>query len=221
MTLSMSHRPHLRGDGPSPFLPAAQPHPPLAAALLCRSRGPVDAGARGGLRPQGDQEEEEPAGEGGFPAEFEGGFCCGPPAHPWGAFGGQGIIVYYSTPIVYQFIDISSVHGTSFSSLAPRMHNKNFLSTWELSSSPPLYSSQKGPTDSPSVEDEMGLAGAAAEDIEADLVRKVCEFEVGGVGLLSWFEPIIVAVVTNPSKYPCPTLQASASLALAKFMLIR
>ena len=34
-------------------------------------------------------------------------------------------------------------------------------------------------------------------------------------------EPIIVAVVTNPSKFPCPTLQASASLALAKFMLIR
>ena len=84
-----------------------------------------------------------------------------------------------------------------------------------------LSSSQKGPTEPPSIEDEMGLAGAAADDVEADVVRKVCEYEVGGVGLLSWFEPIIVAVVTNPSKYPCPTLQASASLALAKFMLIR
>ena len=80
---------------------------------------------------------------------------------------------------------------------------------------------QKGSTDPPSIEDELGLAGAAADDVEADLVRKVCEYEVGGAGLLSWFEPIIVAVVTNPSKFPCPTLQASASLTLAKFMLIR
>ena len=68
----------------------------------------------------------------------------------------------------------------------------------------------------------MGLTGAAADDIEAELMRKVCETEVGGAaGILACFEPLIVAVVTNPSNYPCPALQASAALALAKFMLIR
>ena len=68
----------------------------------------------------------------------------------------------------------------------------------------------------------MGLTGAAADDIEAELMRKVCETEVGGAaGMLACFEPLIVAVVTNPSNYPCPALQASAALALAKFMLIR
>ncbi len=67
----------------------------------------------------------------------------------------------------------------------------------------------------------MGLGGAAADDAEAELMRRVCEMEVGGTGMLAVFEPLIVTVVTNPSKYPCPSLQASASLALAKFMLIR
>ena len=68
----------------------------------------------------------------------------------------------------------------------------------------------------------MGLLGAAADDVEAELMRKVCETEVGGVaGMLTCFEPLIVTVVTNPSKYPCPALQASAALTLAKFMLIR
>ncbi len=65
------------------------------------------------------------------------------------------------------------------------------------------------------------MGGAAADDAEAELMRRVCEMEVGGTGMLAVFEPLIVTVVTNPSKYPCPSLQASASLALAKFMLIR
>lgn len=76
-------------------------------------------------------------------------------------------------------------------------------------------------TDSPNIEEEMGLAGAAADDAEAELMRRVCEIEVGEGGLLGWFEPLIVAVVTNPSRYPFPALQASAALTLAKFMLIR
>ena len=83
-------------------------------------------------------------------------------------------------------------------------------------------SQEKSALDSPNLEDEMGLTGAAADDIEAELMRKVCETEVGGAaGMLACFEPLIVAVVTNPSNYPCPALQASAALALAKFMLIR
>ena len=83
-------------------------------------------------------------------------------------------------------------------------------------------SQEKSTLDSPNLEDEMGLTGAAADDIETELMRKVCETEVGGAaGMLACFEPLIVAVVTNPSNYPCPALQASAALALAKFMLIR
>ena len=66
------------------------------------------------------------------------------------------------------------------------------------------------------------LTGASAEDADADLVRRVCELEVGGAGgLLAVFEPLIVAVVTNPSKYGCRVLQTSAVLTLAKYMLIR
>lgn len=67
----------------------------------------------------------------------------------------------------------------------------------------------------------MGLSGAVADDAEAELMRRVCEVEVGGEGLLAMYEPLLVAVVTNPSKYPHPALQTSAALALAKFMLIR
>ena len=73
---------------------------------------------------------------------------------------------------------------------------------------------------SPSLEEEMGLTGASADDTDADLMRRVCE-EVGSSGLLSLFEPMIVSVVSNPSKFPCPMLQSSATLSLAKYMLIR
>ena len=71
-------------------------------------------------------------------------------------------------------------------------------------------------------DDGLELTGASAEDTEAELIKKILETEVGGAGgLLSTFEPLIVGVVTNPSKYSCPILQTSASLALAKYMLIR
>ena len=67
----------------------------------------------------------------------------------------------------------------------------------------------------------MGLMGASGEDVEGELIRRVCEVDVGSTGLLSLFEPLIVAVVTNPSKFNCPVLQTSAVLALSKFMMIR
>lgn len=71
-------------------------------------------------------------------------------------------------------------------------------------------------------DDGLELTGASADDTDAELIRKVLETEVGGAGgLLVTFEPLIVGVVSNPSKYDCSSLQTSACLALAKYMLIR
>ena len=74
---------------------------------------------------------------------------------------------------------------------------------------------------SPSLEEELGLTGASAEDNETDLVRHVCEVDVGSTGLLALFEPLIVNVISNPNTYACPLLQTSAVLALSKYMMIR
>ncbi|XP_071110071.1 condensin complex subunit 1-like [Haliotis cracherodii] len=76
-------------------------------------------------------------------------------------------------------------------------------------------------TEQETMEDEMGLAGAAAEDTESEYIRRICEMEiVSGAGLLSEFEPLLVAVCSSPSKYPDQQLQTAASLALAKFMTV-
>ena len=70
------------------------------------------------------------------------------------------------------------------------------------------------------VDEELALG--SGDDYEVDLMRRVLEEEVGGGnGLLAVFEPLLVAIIRNPSRYPCVQLQTAASLALAKFMLIR
>ncbi|CAH1239876.1 NCAPD2 [Branchiostoma lanceolatum] len=72
-----------------------------------------------------------------------------------------------------------------------------------------------------SMEDEMGLAGASADDAEAEYIRKICEKEVvTGSSLLALLAPVIVAVCANPTMFPHPQLRATASLALAKYMLV-
>ncbi|KAI8500241.1 meiotic chromosome condensation [Branchiostoma belcheri] len=72
-----------------------------------------------------------------------------------------------------------------------------------------------------SIEDEMGLAGASADDAEADYIRKICETEiVTGSSLVALLAPVIVAVCSNPTRFPHPQLRATASLALAKYMLV-
>ncbi|XP_071805504.1 condensin complex subunit 1-like [Asterias amurensis] len=72
-----------------------------------------------------------------------------------------------------------------------------------------------------SIEDEMGLGGAAVEDAEAEYIRKICESElVTGHNLLSAIRPLLVMVCSNPVKYNEPGLRAASSLALAKFMLV-
>ena len=67
----------------------------------------------------------------------------------------------------------------------------------------------------------MGLDGAAADDMEGELVRKVCEEDVCGCGLLASILPLVVMVLSNPSQYPSVELQSSAVLALANYMLVR
>jgi len=70
-------------------------------------------------------------------------------------------------------------------------------------------------------EDDMGCVGAEADDAEAEFIRHVCEKEIlFGNTLLSCLSPLILTVCSNPTKYPDPDLRASASLALAKFMLV-
>ena len=84
-----------------------------------------------------------------------------------------------------------------------------------------IHTQHQDTTSDQSTAEEMGLSGATAEDVEAEMMKRVCEQEVMGTGLLASFEPVIVGVVVSPSLYPCPALQASAALALAKFMLVR
>lgn len=70
--------------------------------------------------------------------------------------------------------------------------------------------------------EELALAGASGDDPTIELVKRVLEREVGGAsGLLATFEPLLVEILVNPTKYPSADLSNSAALALAKFMLVR
>lgn len=76
--------------------------------------------------------------------------------------------------------------------------------------------------DDGAIEEELGLAGAAEEDAEAEFIRRVTETVVlSAENLLGLLRPLLVAVCVNDRKYPDPDLRASASLALAKFMMVR
>lgn len=70
------------------------------------------------------------------------------------------------------------------------------------------------------MEEELGIGGG--DEQETDFVRRVMETEVGGAGgMLAAFEPLLVCIISNPSKYSCNKLQTAATLSLSKFMLIR
>jgi len=70
-------------------------------------------------------------------------------------------------------------------------------------------------------DDDMGVVGAVADDAEAEYIREVCEKEVvTGDTLLKFLAPLILNICSNPAKFPNADLRASASLALAKFMLV-
>ncbi|KAM4703298.1 condensin complex subunit 1 [Rhinophrynus dorsalis] len=71
------------------------------------------------------------------------------------------------------------------------------------------------------MEEDLGLAGASADDIEAELIRKICDTELlGGQQYLSAFLPLVLRVCNNPGRYSDPDLCTVASLTLAKFMMI-
>ncbi|XP_047488430.1 condensin complex subunit 1-like isoform X2 [Penaeus chinensis] len=71
------------------------------------------------------------------------------------------------------------------------------------------------------MDEEMGLTGAVADDMEAEYIRSICETEiVKADNLLALVKPVILAVCTNPAKYADAELRTASTLALAKFMMI-
>lgn len=71
------------------------------------------------------------------------------------------------------------------------------------------------------MEEELGLVGATADDTEAELVRSICEKELlDGTQVLAAFVPLLLKVCNNPGAYSNPELSAAASLALGKFCMI-
>ncbi|XP_071502768.1 condensin complex subunit 1-like [Diadema antillarum] len=79
----------------------------------------------------------------------------------------------------------------------------------------------KSEGDNTNIEDEMGLAGASAEDAEGEFIKRICDSSiVTGPNLMGALKPLIVLICSDPSKYSSPELRAAASLALAKFMLV-
>ncbi|KAJ8005172.1 hypothetical protein DPEC_G00143880 [Dallia pectoralis] len=72
-----------------------------------------------------------------------------------------------------------------------------------------------------SVEEELGLMGASAEDTEAELIRRICETELmAEENLLCSFLPLLVKVCSSPGHYSHPHLTTAACLALSQFMMI-
>ncbi|KAL5112034.1 hypothetical protein TcWFU_004807 [Taenia crassiceps] len=83
-------------------------------------------------------------------------------------------------------------------------------------------SDMSGAAGNSAMEEEAALLGAVADDAEADYIRNVLNSEIvlEPDHLLSRLLPLVVHVCSHPSKYVDPDLQASASLSLAKFMLV-
>ncbi|XP_042529439.1 condensin complex subunit 1 [Dipodomys spectabilis] len=80
---------------------------------------------------------------------------------------------------------------------------------------------EKNTSSETTMEDELGLAGASADDAEAELIRNICEMELlEGRQVLAAFVPLLLAVCHNPGLYSSPELSAAASLALGKFCMI-
>uniref|UniRef100_A0A452TN69 Condensin complex subunit 1 n=1 Tax=Ursus maritimus TaxID=29073 RepID=A0A452TN69_URSMA len=80
---------------------------------------------------------------------------------------------------------------------------------------------EKNTSSETTMEEEMGLAGAAADDTEAELIRSICEKELlDGTQVLAAFVPLLLKVCNNPGLYSNPELSAAASLALGKFCMV-
>ncbi|XP_065532365.1 condensin complex subunit 1 isoform X2 [Lathamus discolor] len=71
------------------------------------------------------------------------------------------------------------------------------------------------------MEEELGLVGATADDTEAELIRSICETELlDGKHLLSAFVPLVLKICNNPGLYSDAGLSAAAALALGKICMI-
>ncbi|RLV99038.1 hypothetical protein DV515_00010182 [Chloebia gouldiae] len=71
------------------------------------------------------------------------------------------------------------------------------------------------------MEEELGLVGATADDTEAELIRGICETELlDGKHLLSAFVPLVLKICNNPGLYSDSALSAAAALTLGKLCMI-
>ncbi|ROT63466.1 hypothetical protein C7M84_018678 [Penaeus vannamei] len=90
-----------------------------------------------------------------------------------------------------------------------------------LATSATEASMNRGGSQDGDIDEEMGLTGAVADDMEAEYIRSICETEIiNADNLLSLVKPLIWAVCTNPGKYADAELRTASTLALAKFMMI-
>ncbi|NWH73336.1 CND1 protein, partial [Piaya cayana] len=71
------------------------------------------------------------------------------------------------------------------------------------------------------MEEELGLVGASADDTEAELIRSICETELlDEKHLFSAFVPLVLKICNNPGLYSDPALSAAAALTLGKVCMI-
>ncbi|XP_049680606.1 condensin complex subunit 1 isoform X1 [Accipiter gentilis] len=71
------------------------------------------------------------------------------------------------------------------------------------------------------MEEELGLVGATADDTEAELIRNICEKELlDGKHLFSAFVPLVLKICNNPGLYSDSALSAAAALTLGKLCMI-
>ncbi|NXC97823.1 CND1 protein, partial [Certhia familiaris] len=71
------------------------------------------------------------------------------------------------------------------------------------------------------MEEELGLVGATADDTEAELIRSICETELlDGKYLFSAYVPLVLKICNNPGLYSDSALSAAAALTLGKLCMI-
>ncbi|NWY49175.1 CND1 protein, partial [Chionis minor] len=71
------------------------------------------------------------------------------------------------------------------------------------------------------MEEELGLVGASADDTEAELIRSICETELlDEKHLFSAFVPLLLKICNNPGLYSDSALSAAAALSLGKVCMI-
>ncbi|NWI14057.1 CND1 protein, partial [Crypturellus soui] len=71
------------------------------------------------------------------------------------------------------------------------------------------------------MEEELGLVGASADDTEPELIRSICETELlDDKHLISAFIPLVLKICNNPGLYSDPALSAAAALTLGKVCMI-